>query len=295
MLDRLSFWNSDGARDVVPPVGASGWSLFGAAAALVLIASLAAVLAQSASSAAAAWQGAASHALTVRVDSTPDAMDAAEEAVLRVLRTTPGVKEATPLGEEDQTALLEPWLGGSDLLNRFHLPRLVAVEIEGEGPDVDGLRLRLSAEVPGADLLDHGAWWAPAASASDRLSAIAYGAAFLALLTLFAVVMLAARAAMAENRDTVTTLRLLGARDSFIARAFVLEITRLAALGALCGAVLAALLLLLVPDNTDAGPLGSLQPSGAAWILLPAIAIAASLVGYLSARGSVRAILNRLS
>lgn len=295
MLDLLSFWNSDGARDVVPPVGASGWSLFGAAAALVLIASLAAVLAQSASSAAAAWQGAASHALTVRVDSTPDAMDAAEEAVLRVLRTTPGVKEATPLGEEDQTALLEPWLGGSDLLNRFHLPRLVAVEIEGEGPDVDGLRLRLSAEVPGADLLDHGAWWAPAASASDRLSAIAYGAAFLALLTLFAVVMLAARAAMAENRDTVTTLRLLGARDSFIARAFVLEITRLAALGALCGAVLAALLLLLVPDNADAGPLGSLQPSGAAWILLPAIAIAASLVGYLSARGSVRAILNRLS
>ena len=295
MLDQLSFWNADGARDVVPPVGASGWSLCGAAAALVLIASLAAVLAQSAASTAAAWQGAASHALTVRVDSTPDAMDAAEDAVLKVLRTTPGVREATPLGEEDQTELLEPWLGGSDLLNRFHLPRLVAVEIDGAGPDVEGLRLRLSAEVPGADLLDHGAWWAPAAAASDRLSAIALGAALLALLTLFAVVMLAARAAMAENRDTVTTLRLLGARDSFIARAFVQEITRLTALGAIAGAGLAALLLLLVPTTADAGPLGSLQPSGLAWMLLPAIAVAASLVGYLSARGSVRAILNRLS
>ncbi len=54
-------------------------------------------------------------------------MDAQLLAVTEILATTPGVKEARPLGEEEQRALLEPWFGPDLPLDRLPIPRLVEV------------------------------------------------------------------------------------------------------------------------------------------------------------------------
>ena len=67
------------------------------------------------------------------------------------------------------------------------------------------------------------------------------------------MVTLAAQAALAANRPVIRTLRLVGARDGFIARAFARRLTARAAGGALAGTAAAMLALALLPQASEQG------------------------------------------
>ena len=84
----------------------------------------------------------------------------------------------------------------------------------------EGLRLRLAAEAPGAVLDDHTRWRRPLVRAAERLRMLGWASILLIAATTAAMITLAANAALAANAQVIGVLRLVGARDAYIARAF---------------------------------------------------------------------------
>ena len=70
------------------------------------------------------WDSALAGTLTVQL---PAGADGNVEAVLALLRATPGVIRAEPLDETANTALLEPWLGHGLVASELRLPHLMRI------------------------------------------------------------------------------------------------------------------------------------------------------------------------
>jgi cell division transport system permease protein len=94
------------------------------------------------------------------------------------------------------------------------------------------------AEAPGAVLDDHTRWRRPLAEAAARIRLLGVLSIALIGATMAAMITLAARAALATNAEVIRVLRLVGAKDSYIARAFVRRFTLRAFGGAAVGALL---------------------------------------------------------
>ena len=80
------------------------------------------------------------------------------------------------------------------------------------------------------------------------------------------VVTLAAQAALAANLPVIRTLRLVGATDGFIARAFVRRFTLRALAGAGAGTALGLVVAALLPGSGGDGFLAGLGFRGAGWL-----------------------------
>lgn len=277
------------AGRLVPPTGFTARLVIAVSAAMAFLAVLALALGVAAGRLAAGWEAALADTATVRVAAPEGQLAAQTEAALEVLRTTAGVASARVLGKDETQALLAPWLGPGLPLDDLPLPRLIAVTTAPEGFDAAGLQLRLSAETPGAVLDDHGRWRAPLATAAARLRAVAAAAGALTLVTLAAVVVLAAQSALAAHAQVIAVLRLVGARDAFIARAFVRRFTLRALGGALAGTALGLAAVAFVPDIGAALGLAgatTLGPGAVAVALAvpPVVAVLAFLATHLAVR-----------
>ncbi|MBC7157510.1 MAG: cell division protein FtsX [Rhodobacteraceae bacterium] len=283
------------AGRLVPPTGFTARLVIVSAAAMAFLAVLALALGVAAGRLAGGWDAALADTATVRV-AAPEAQLAAQtEAVLEVLRTTAGVASARVLDAAETQALLAPWFGPDLPLADLPLPRLIAVTTAPEGFDAAGLQLRLSAETPGAVLDDHGRWRAPLATAAARLRAIAATAGALTLVTLAAVVVLAAQSALAAHAQVIEVLRLVGARDAFIARAFVRRFTLRALGGALAGTALGLAAAAFLPDIGAALGLPGATALGAGAVALalavpPVVAVLAFLATHLAVRVRLKEI-----
>jgi cell division transport system permease protein len=101
------------------------------------------------------------------------------------------------------------------------------------------------------------------------------------------MITLAAQAALAANGQVIRVLRLVGARDVFIARAFVRRFTLRGLSGAGLGTVLGMLAVALLPDADAAGGfLTGLGFQGLQWIWPLLIPPLAALVAYLATRAA---------
>ena len=260
-------------------------------AVLLLIAALAA------NSVADEWRADLSGVATVRVSAIDGDIEDRVKSVLEVLRTTPGIARVRLLDLEEQYALLEPWLGNNSNAEVLPMPRLIDVTLLGDGPDPANLQARLDLTVDGVVYDDHATWRAPLARAADGLERLALGASALALLTVALITAFAARVTLIAHRDVVETLRLVGAEDGFIARAFVGRLVGRAAIGGAIGAILAAGLILLLPQvpTDDPALTVSLMPSTLQWAILM-IGVPAFIVGttWIAARGAIRYTLRSL-
>jgi len=287
VLERLAAAGmpSRGAERVVPARGSvAGLTAF-TSAAMAFLAVFALALSLAAGRLADRWQAELAQTATVRIAAPEGQMEARVQAVLAVLSTTPGIGSARPLDSEEQRALLAPWFGPDLPLERLPVPRLIEVIETGGGPDVEGLRQRLAAEAPGAVYDDHGRWRAPLARAADRLRLL--GGLVLVLIGAAgaAMVTLAANASLASNAQVIGVLRLVGARDAYIARAFVRRFTRRAALGAAVGTVLGMLMLLLLPAEQPEGAfLTGLGLRGGQWFWPLVIPLLGAAVAFLATR-----------
>lgn len=256
------------ADRVVPPSGFTARLTLFAAAAMAFLAVFALALSFSAGRLAERWSAELARSATIRIVAPQDQRAAQTEAALRILETTRGVARARALTDAEQNALLAPWLGEGLALEALPVPRLIEVIESEEGLDVAGLRLRLSAEVPGAVLDDHARWRAPLVAAADRLRLLGWLSTGLIALAVAAMVTLAAQAALAANAQVIAVLRLVGARDDYIARAFIRRFTLRALLGAALGTGLGLGALLLVPAGAaEAGFLTGLGFVGAGWLV----------------------------
>ena len=169
--------------------------------------------------------------------------------------------------------------------------------IEGDsGYDVAGLRLRLSAELPGAVLDDHTRWRRPLVEAANSLRRLGLIAVLLIGGATAAMITLAANAALAANAQVIEVLRLVGARDSYIAQAFVRRFTLRALIGAAAGVAFGMAGVLLLPEASDAGGfLTGLGFQGAGWFAPLLIPILGALVAFAATWFAARRRLEEIS
>ncbi len=282
----MSWFQSDGQADrIVPPSGFTANLTTFAAAAMAFLAVFALALSFATGRLADRWSAELARSSTVRISAPEGQIAAQTQAALNVLNTTPGVASATVLGPEEQRALLAPWFGPDLPIDTLPLPQLIDVIEDGDGFDVDGLRLRLSAEAPGAVLDDHTRWRRPLIKAASRLRMLGFFSILLIGLTTAAMITLAANAALAANAQVIRVLRLVGAQDLYIARAFIRRFAQRAGAGALGGVVLAMIGVALLPEASTAGGfLTGLGFQGFEWVWPLFIPILAAVVAYWATR-----------
>jgi cell division transport system permease protein len=276
----------DGRTDsVVPRTGFTSWLTIFTSAAMALLAVFALSLSFATGRLADRWEGELAQSATIRISAPAGQVAAQTEAALRVLEQTPGVRSARALTQEEQAALLAPWFGADLQLSDLPVPQLIEVRETGEGFDPQGLRLRLSAEAPGAVLDDHTRWRRPLVEAAERLRTLGYLSIGLITAATAAMITLAAGASLSANAQVIGVLRLIGARDVFIARAFVRRFTLRALVGAAIGTAFAMAAIAVLPAPApEASFLTGLGFRGAEWfwpLLVPPLA---ALVAFVATR-----------
>lgn len=283
------------ADRVVPPSGHTAWLTVFTAGAMTFLAVFALALSMASGRLADRWGGALANTATVRISAPPDQMELQTAAALQVLQTTPGIAAARALADDEQKALLAPWFGPDLPVEALPLPRLIEVTEGPEGYDGEGLRQRLAAEAPGAVLDDHTRWRRPLATAAARLnllgglSILLIGAATAAMITL------AANAALAANAQVIRVLRIVGARDDYIAAAFVRRFTLRTLAGSAAGTLAGLVGVALLPAVDEAGGfLTGLGFQGAGWLLPLLIPPVAAVVAFVATRAAAFRTLREL-
>ena len=287
-MNPLSLLKPDRHADrVVPPSGHTAWLTLFTAGAMAFLAVFALALSLAAGRLADRWSDALERTATVRLSAPEDQIDLQTAAILSVLTITPGVASARAMTDNEQRALLEPWFGPDLPVDALPLPRLIELTEDATGYDAEGLRQRLAAEAPGAVLDDHTRWRRPLAVAAQRLRLLGLLSIGLIATATAAMITLAASAALSANAQVIKVLRLVGARDSYIARAFVRRFTVRALTGAAIGTLLGMIGVALLPSTDAAGGfLTGLGFQGAGWLLPLTLPPLTALVAFAATRAS---------
>lgn len=275
------------ADRAVPPTGSTARLTVFVAAVMAFLAVMALAISMTAGRVADLWAQELAQSATLRLPVDAQNTDALLLSALDVLETTPGVISARALSTDEQEALLAPWFGPDLPLSDLPIPQLIAIVTDDATYDAEGLRARLQAQVPGAVLDDHSAWRAPLMDAAGRVRLISTMVTLLIAATVAAMITLAAQASLAANVQVIRVLRLVGARDGYIARAFVRRFTLRAGFGAILGVILGAIALALMPEG-EAGQsiLLGVGFAGAEWLWLVAIPLLSAIVAFFATRAA---------
>ena len=285
-----AYLRGSGGPDRIVPRATQPLGLVALLAALIAFgAVLALALAVAATRLAEGWQAELADAATLQVFAPEDEIEQQARAALAVLRETPGVRSVRMVDLSEQERLLEPWLGPDLPVESLPLPLLIEVEADRDVLDQAALLVRLQAEAPGAVYDDHAAWREPLVATAERLRSAALAAVGFAAVTLAAVLALAAQAAVSANGRVVEMLRLVGARDGFIARAFTRRVTLRAVAGAAAGTALAMGVLAMLPAASGRSffPVG-IRLDGWHWLLPLLVPPAAALIAWGASRVTTR-------
>jgi cell division transport system permease protein len=245
---------------------------------------------------AASWQNQASGTLTIQVPqpNDPDASGNSTRlaAVQAALASTPGVANPQVMSEADENALLTPWLGENATELGLQMPAVISAGWAGPGAP-DALGGTLGKIAPGT-LVDAGAIWAARVAAlTGSLQTCAAAVLVIVALVAAAVVAVAARAGLAQRRDTITIVHGLGALDGDIADRFASRATLLVVMGAIAGTiaalpVLAWLSALAAPFAGPNGNSALLSLPLPLWLSLPILPLGAAGIGWVTAQITVR-------
>lgn len=208
------------AGPLLPDAGASGASLTAVIAVMAFLAVMAMAGLLIINQAASDWSSDLRSEVTVQIKgiSATEISDGVA-AARDILSQTQGVIGITELDQREAAALLEPWLGEGNAELFLTIPAIIEVRASPElRANLEPLRQRLSAAVPGASLDDHSTWHDRLASAARSGQALALAIVILIIAAACSISVFAARAGLAANKEIVTVLHLVGATDEFIAR-----------------------------------------------------------------------------
>jgi cell division transport system permease protein len=284
------------ALQVVPPSGPTVWLTSFTAGAMTFLCVFALALSLASGRLADRWSEALAKTATIRLSAPADQVQLQTDAILAVLGTTPGIASFRAIDDVETRSLLEPWFGPGLPIEALPIPRLFEVVEADPGYDSEGLRQRLAAEAPGALLDDHTRWRRPLAEAAERLRFLGVLSIALIGAAMAAMITLAARAALATNAEVIRVLRLVGAKDSYIARAFVRRFTLRTLAGATVGAAAGMAGVAALPAADAAGGfLTGLGFAGPGWLWPLVLPPLAALVAFLATRRAAFAKLKELT
>ncbi len=292
---------------IVPPGSVAGRSLTFVIAIMAFLSSLTAGGVYLVFSAASVWTNNISSEITVQVQSrSADAGDAKIAEIAKFLSGQNGVKKVSPYSREQSLKLVEPWIGKSEVLKSFAIPRLIAVEIDRDNPpDLSTLKQVMEAKYPGAVLDDHGRWRGEIRRLTRFMELAGIGMLALMAAATAAVIIAAATSALASNKEIVAVLNFVGAEEKFIAKQFETHFLKVGIKAGVAGAGLAALVFLALPRVTEGMGgtaaaeaeirrlvgAGTLDAGG--YAILVTVIVAVALICKMTSRYGVRRILNQ--
>ena len=292
---------------IVPPGSVTGSSLTLVIAIMSFLAALTAGGVYVIFNAANVWTNKISAEITVQIQQRAgDSGDEKSAEITRFISDQNGVKRVTPFTREQSLKLVEPWIGKSEVLKSFAIPRLIAVEIDRDNPpDISTLKKVLEAKYPGALLDDHGHWRHEIRRLTRLLELAGIGMLFLMATATGAVIIAAATSSLASNREIVSVLNFVGAEEKFIARQFEAHFLKVGIKAGIAGAGLAAIVFFCLPYLTEGVSssvtsqaeirrlvgAGTLDPYG--YIVLLFVVIAVAAICKMTSRYGVRRILNQ--
>ena len=274
------------AESVVPRTGYTAALTIACAAAMAFLAVFVLALALSAGRQASDWEASLSDTATVRISAPAEMADVQADTVENILSQTPGIGETRRLSDDEQALLLQPWFGSDLPIESLRLPILIDVTLIDGGPDVIGLRQRLEAEAPGAVYDDHGRWRAPMVDAARGLRSLSLTALLLIAAVTGVTVALAASAAISANGQVIDVLRLVGAEDRYISRAFTRRFTLRTLAGAAIGALLGLIAVSLIPTVAGGGLASAVGFRGVEWAGPFLVPFAAAFLAFVATRAA---------
>jgi len=207
---------------------------------------------------------------------------------VEALKSAPGVTSVSAVPESEMRATLERWLGPAGAAADLPVPALVMFDIR-PGSDIAAIQKRVAAASPTAKVVAHRESVAPLLSSMRVLQWIALVLVLLLSGASAAAVVLAARGALDTHRSTIEVMHGIGATDIQVTRLFQRKIALDAFAGSVGGAVLAAVVLLLLSAGaTLVGQLTGGAAFGAAdFAILAMIPIALTVLATVVARTAV--------
>lgn len=230
-----------------------------------------------------------SGSVTVQIMPDCEAPPAEEvAAALSVLRSTPGIMSARVTTNEENLALVSPWLPTNSAVEALPFPALIDVKFASRAkPDVGALKSRLFASAPHAVIDDHSGRLSRTGLVADRtpwIAAIVLGISFCTFILSFAS---ATRAQIWGQRDALDLLQLLGATNGRVAGIFARRPSFAALSAALPGTALATAVLLLAtaPQKFGFKAVPLMPPVVAADLApLAIIPVATAIIAWTTAR-----------
>ena len=245
-----AFFNNPDHLQVVPNTGFTKWLTTFTAGAMSFLAVVGLAFSLICSDLSNEW-GESLKNSSLRLSAPTDLLEKQTKVALAILEQTSGVESARLVGIGEKKKLLEPWLGVDFPLEAIAMPALIEIHETEAGVDYEGLRLRLSAELPSAILDNHAEWRRPIEVVSKLVSQLGMFTVILIMLSSIAMVTMASNAALSANVKVLRVLRLVGAFDTFIVTSFVRIFTLRIFLGSLTGTVCAGIVLFLIPTFSE--------------------------------------------
>jgi cell division transport system permease protein len=249
------------------------------------------------------WDQDVSGTLTVQViPAGGERAEAATEERVRLavelMRAVPGVLAVKALDKKRTLALLEPWLGSTEVVQDLPLPRLIDVAVDPKARlDLVELADRLSHAVPGASLDDHRVWLARLITLSRTVEGLAIAVVGLIGLITATTVVYATRTGMAVHHHIIEVLHLIGAHDDYVARQFADRAFVLALAGGVVGLALALPALSALGwavHRLEGGFLPSLGLPVLGYLAIGILPLLAAGLAMLTARLTVHGVLARM-
>ena len=166
-------------------------------------------------------------------------------ALLRAVRSAPGVASAESVPEERLRETLERWLGPAASSPELPIPALVYFDIRA-GANLDAIAARVKAAVPQANIAAHRQSLGPLLDSLRALQWLALGLVVLLGAAAAAAIVLATRGALDTHRFTIEVMHGIGATDLQVTRLFQRKIAVESLIGSVAGATAAALVLLVL-------------------------------------------------
>ncbi len=246
--------------------------------------------------------------ITIALPPNPDPAAARRELidVIELLRTRPGVAYASLIDDAEIGSLVQPWLGSDSapevatgsLGPALPLPRLIDLAYNPGAPvDLAALDRDLEAIVEGATIGDAGLLQ----RSQERLAAIfrrvGAGVGALLLLASTALAVWVTRITFVQHLQAIDLLRLMGAKDRYIALQFEHHALGRTLRGALIGFALGLSTIAIVlygPPALGQPALTAHAPSAVHWVLLAVVPVATALATAIAARLTAHLALARL-
>ena len=268
---------------------------------MVYLAALALAATMGADRLADRWRSDLSGTFSIQIppnaSSTPSERERLLGDIVDSVTKMPEVAHVHVVDDAEKQKLLEPWLGPGGLPEDVRLPDLVVVQLRQDEPSgIEAVKTRVAALTPDATFEDHARWQGDMLAFTHSIELLASIIIGLIAAAAVTTIIFVTKTGLSIHRRVIEIVHLVGARDSYIARQFLMHSMRLGLIGGIGGAGLAGLTLIGLDrllGNAQTSLLPTLALDLDQWLTLAVVPIAVSIVAMITAHLTVLFVLGR--